>query len=302
MSERFEAFVQKLDQEGLAATTISNYRATWNTFKKWILRSDPSLQDAALATQKDIADFKRYISKHGGRGGDPATQGTTNKYFVQLNAIFRYFSDQGFIPDNPVGPIKKPPAARRTPKWLTRNEQNTFIREIRRNSSLKDYAIIMLMLQAGLRVHEVCNLEKNDLRITARKGIAYIRGKGYKDREVPLNTDVRLALEHHLKSNRSDSPYVFTSQRSNKMSVRAVQHMVEKYRDRVKIKHLSCHSLRHSFGHDLLSASPPVPIDRVATLMGHFKEDGSPNIEMTMIYTTPSLEDLEEAVERISWT
>lgn len=95
---------------------------------------------------------------------------TTNKYFVQLNAIFKYFAEQGFIPDNPVGPIKKPPAARRTPKWLNRNEQNTFVREIRRNSSLKDYAITMLMLQAGLRVHEVCNLEKVICELPHEKG------------------------------------------------------------------------------------------------------------------------------------
>lgn len=170
MPDMFDSFLQKLDNEGLAKRTIENYAATWSTFKKWIFQTEPRLQDAGLATQKDIADFKRYLNDFGGRGGKFTTLTTTNKYFVQLNAIFKYFAEQGFIPDNPVGPIKKPPAARRTPKWLNRNEQNTFVREIRRNSSLKDYAITMLMLQAGLRVHEVCNLEKVICELPHEKG------------------------------------------------------------------------------------------------------------------------------------
>lgn len=109
---------------------------------------------------------------------------------------------------------------------------------------------------------------------------------------VPLNAEVRPALESYLKEEPSDSPYVFTSQRSSKLSVRAVQLMAEKYRDRIKVDNLSCHGLRHTFGHDLVDAGNDL----------HFLEDGTPNIEMTMIYTTPGAEDLEAAVESISWT
>ncbi|MFF3925864.1 tyrosine-type recombinase/integrase [Paenibacillus lactis] len=63
---------------------------------------------------------------------------------------------------------------------------------------------------------------------------------------------------------------------------------------------LSCHGLRHTFGHDLVDAGND--LQNVAMLMRHYKEDGTPNIEMTMIYTTPGTEDLEAAVESISWT
>ncbi|RUT38712.1 hypothetical protein EJP82_26735 [Paenibacillus anaericanus] len=76
--------------------------------------------------------------------------------------------------------------------------------------------------------------------------------------------------------------------------------MVERYRERTRIEHLSPHMLRHTFGHDLTVARND--LQQVATLMGHFKSDGTPNIEMTMIYTTPGVEDLEAAVESISWT
>ncbi|MMZ58254.1 Tyrosine recombinase XerC [compost metagenome] len=302
MTQMFVSFLQHLDEKGLDPRTIDNYKATWSKFGKWMIQSDPELRDPGLATQKDIADYKRYMLDHGGRNGNPAKPSTMQLTFVHLNAIFNFFATRKFIPDNPVGPVQKPPAARRTPKWLTKNEHNKLLREVRKGGSKREYAIIVVLLNVGLRAHELCDLPATELTLNSRSGKVYIRGKGYKDREVPLNSEARSALESYLGDRPLDEPYVFSSQRSKKMSVRGVQHIVEKYRERTKIEHLNCHSLRHTFGHDLATANPPVPLDRVATLMGHFKEDGSPNIEMTMIYTTPGVEDLEAAVESISWT
>ncbi|MDN4602909.1 tyrosine-type recombinase/integrase [Paenibacillus sp. F6_3S_P_1C] len=221
--------------------------------------------------------------------------------FVHLNAIFKYYAKLGLIPDNPVGPIKKPPAARRTPKWLTRNEQNALLREVRESRNKKEYALIVLMLRAGLRVHEACQLLETELKINPRSGSVYVRGKGFKDREVPLNSEVRSALQSYLSGRGEEvGPYVFNSERSRVMSVRGVQHIIEKYRQQIGIEHLTCHALRHTLGHDLIAAGND--LQKVALLMGHFKENGEPNIAMTMIYTTPGVEDLEAAVESISWT
>ncbi|KAA8757836.1 tyrosine-type recombinase/integrase, partial [Paenibacillus sp. UASWS1643] len=205
--------------------------------------------------------------------------------------------------DNPVGAIKKPPAARRLPKWLTRQEQNSLLRELRDNRSpeaKRDTAIVLTMLRLGLRVHELCDLKITDLTMSDRKGIAYIHGKGDKDRELPISAELRHVIQAYLQVRDDKSPYVFVSQRSSKMSVRAVQHMISKYKLRTGIKNMTCHGLRHTFGHDLVVAGND--LQRVAMLMGHYKEDGSPNIAMTMIYTTPGVEDLESAVESISWT
>ncbi|MBE7901122.1 tyrosine-type recombinase/integrase (plasmid) [Paenibacillus polymyxa] len=300
MSQLFEKFIQHLQESGLNDRTIQNYKATWSKFWKWMLETDTDLDDPGLATQKDIADYKRYMLDFGGRGGRPAKPSTMQLTFVHLNAIFNYFASQNLIPDNPVGPVKKPPVARRTPKWLSRNEQNTFLREVRKDGSKRDFAIVVTLLRAGLRVHELCEMMKTELSINPRSGSVYIRGKGYKDREVPLNAEVRSALESYLADRTDDSPYVFVSQRSKRLAVRAVQHLVEKYRRRIRIEHLTCHALRHSFGHDLVVSK--IDLQQVATLMGHFKEDGTPNIQMTMIYTTPGVEDLTAAVESISWT
>ncbi|ASR49531.1 hypothetical protein B4V02_24005 [Paenibacillus kribbensis] len=86
--------------------------------------------------------------------------------------FFDFFAERGYIPDNPVGPIKKPPATRRLPKWLTRNEQNALLRELRDNrlyDAKRDTAIVLTMLRLGLRVHELCDLKLDDL--TKRHGL-----------------------------------------------------------------------------------------------------------------------------------
>ncbi|MGG4106736.1 tyrosine-type recombinase/integrase [Paenibacillus lautus] len=297
----FEEFIRHLENRGVSKKTIVSYQGSWRRFDSWLQSTNPDDHvDAEYATQKDIADFKRYLLVAGGRNGKPASPATNQLTFVHLNAIFRFFADMGYIPDNPVGPIKKPPRARRLPKWLTRNEQNALLREVRNQASKRENAIVLTFLRLGLRVHELCDLQLTDLTLSERKGTAYIRGKGDKDRELPVNAELRAVLQGYLNERDSSSPYLFVSRRSSKCSERGIQHIIEKYRDRTKIKHLSCHALRHTFGHDLLAAGND--LQKVAMLMGHYKEDGTPNIEMTMIYTTPGVEDLEAAVESISWT
>lgn len=65
----FEKFLNQYKQLGKADKTIQNYLTTWTTFEKWIRLSDPDLEDAGFATQKDISDYKRYLLQHGGRNG-----------------------------------------------------------------------------------------------------------------------------------------------------------------------------------------------------------------------------------------
>lgn len=81
--------------------------------------------------------------------------------------------------------------------------------------------------------------------------------------------------------------------------MRAVQHIIEKYRKITGIEHLTAHTLRHTFGHELVARK--VPLDIVSRLMGHTKEDGTPNLQMTTRYTLPDENDLQKAVEEISW-
>lgn len=125
-----------------------------------------------------------------------------------------------------------------------------------------------------------------------------VRFRGDAREHAIILSFLRIALQAYLDTRDDKSPYVFVSRRSSKCTERGIQHMIEKYRRFTGFKHLNCQSLLRTFGHDLLETTNY--LQQVANLMGHFKENGDPNIAMTMIYTTPSFEDLTAAVESIS--
>ena len=75
------------------------------------------------------------------------------------------------------------------PKSLDRNERNQLIREVDRAGNKRDSAIVLLLLNSGLRVSELVNIDINDMSLTDRKGAVKIIGKGNKERTIPLNVE-----------------------------------------------------------------------------------------------------------------
>ncbi len=92
--------------------------------------------------------------------------------------------------------------------------------------------------------------------------------------------------------------FLFHTQRSEQMTTRAVQFICQKF-SRLTGFTVTPHVLRHTFGHEL--AVRKVPLDVIARLMGHIKQDGSPNLDMAVKYTIPGNNDLQRAVDELSW-
>jgi integrase/recombinase XerC/integrase/recombinase XerD len=252
------------------------------------------------ATQLDIANFKRWASQN-------YKPRTVQLNLIQLSVFFKWLVSRGIIPDNPCTNISPVTVQQEAPKWLERNEQNSLIRAVRKHGNQRELTIITLLLHTGIRVQELCDLRIMDVNLFERKGSIVIQsGKGGKYRTVPLNLDARKAIEDYQKSREVEgidsqsngAAYLFTTQRSDKMTTRGVQFMFEKY-ERITGITVTPHVLRHTFGHEL--AVRKVPLDVIARLMGHMKRDGSPNLAMVTRYTIPGNGDLERAVEELSW-
>lgn len=291
----FSDFIQHLEAENKSPLTIRQYKSSFKRFTEWYEGNDPT-----EATQKDIADFKRHMIDE---GKSPNTQRQT---LTHLKAFFKHLSQNNEIIDNPVERIEAVKTSKKAPKWLDKKQQNELDRKIRKFGNIRELAMVKLMLQAGLRVQELVDLRRNDIVISERKGFVTVRdGKHGKFREVPLNKDLRNTLTSYMEAYEGDtaSPLFVSTSNNSKgkpVSTRSVQQMIEKYRKLTDIETLTCHSLRHSFGHDLVQGD--VPLNQVAILLGHVKANGMPNIEMTLVYTQPSDDDLQSAVERLSWT
>ncbi|MBC9785516.1 tyrosine-type recombinase/integrase [Heliobacterium chlorum] len=293
------AFIEELRQHGKSPTTLRSYQDSWARFSRWYEKEHPRPTPTGgsampqMATQLDIANFKRFASSN----FKPNTLSLT---LTHLNVIFRWLSDNGHTPDNPVEQIDRITVPQSSPKWLSRNEQNSLIRAIRQHGTLRELVMVTLMLHTGVRVQELCDIRLKDITLTDRKGMLVIpNGKHSKYREIPLNVDSRRILLRYIESRNTNSEYLFYSQRSEKMSQRGVSFLISKYANLTGIDHLTCHTLRHSFGHEL--AVRKIPLDVIARLMGHMKKDGSPNLQMTSRYTMPGEEDLVRAVEELSW-
>lgn len=286
-------FLEDLRSEGRSPKTVDTYRGVLMKFVQWFEETIGEAFTPKNVTDLDTADYKRHLLSH-------AKPATINKTRITLKRYFDWLVNQGIISESPMKGSRPVKQGRRTPRWLDRKEQLALLRAVKKEGKSRDIAIIQLLLHAGLRVEELCNLRLEDVELSERKGKVVIRqGKGEKWREVPLNRDAREALKRWLEERRSDGPWLFTSIRSEKMSPRAVQLVIKKYGERAGLEECSPHTLRHTFCHEL--AAKGVPLDVIATLAGHIKNDGTPNIKTTLIYTTPGDQDLRRAVDQLSW-
>ncbi|WP_170291992.1 tyrosine-type recombinase/integrase [Heliobacterium mobile] len=304
-------FLADLERRGKSPLIVKQYGATWGRFKRWFDAEHTAITAASndgppphphrgvsglgLVLQSDISRFKRWA----GNTYKPRTIALT---LLQLRVIFDFYVKRGDIPDNPAADVENVPTPTQNPKWLTRNEQNLLIRTVRQRGNLRDLALITVFLHTGLRVNEIVTLRISETHLSERKGQITVRnGKGGKYREIPLNNDVRKVMALYLAEYpRQTNDYLFFTNRSPQMTTRAAQVIVEKYKELTGIAHLNCHSLRHTFGHQL--ATHKVPLDVIARLMGHQKANGDPCISTTIIYTRPGSDDLERAVSELEWT
>lgn len=183
--------------------------------------------------------------------------------------------------------------ARKLPKFIRQNQFISMLNQINRKcpTGCRNYAILMMMYGAGLRVSEVCNL--NELDVNFETGIIYIQqGKGEKDRYVPMAEDVMEATQSWLKF-RPESNYFFCTLKGGKLDTRYVRELCYRLSEKAgvfiqdgnKKKKVSPHKLRHSFATEVLK-SGDFNIRELQELMGHS------DISTTQIYTHVVLDDV----------
>jgi site-specific recombinase XerD len=160
---------------------------------------------------------------------------------------------------------------------------------------LRDAAIVKLILFAGLRVGEIIQLHLSDIIIDERKGIVVVRdGKGTKRREILLNAKARKALLDYLQMRPDvESNDLFLGQRNEGVQSKTIQRAVQRFAKKAGLKIVTPHILRHSFAKALIDTG--ISLEKVATLLGYS------NLNTTRIYTTPSEEELSDALEKLDY-
>jgi len=293
LDEYLDAFAGHLRATDRGAS-VGTYLGAVRAFGAWATDHYGVFHPPALSPL-DMVEYRDHLQcSRSGRGGRPMAPATVNKHLIGVRVFFNWLVGTGQVRDNPVGDIRLvATTGPQRPRWLTRNEQAALVRAVTAGGNLRDMAIIGVMLHAGLRVAEVCGLDRADLDVSERKGVVRVRkGKGNKYREVPLNSTIRKILSDWLAANPEGA--LFPNRRGGAISVSGVEKMFAEYVARARPPlEATPHSLRHSFCRNLLDRG--VPLDQVAALAGH------ESLDTTKRYTAPSMADLQAAVDRIAW-
>jgi len=295
MSCDFEPFLAHLVSLGRSDRTVAGYLIDIKTFASWFEQTNGYPLAPEKLTSTDIREYRQFLLNV-----QKAKASTINRQLAVLRAYGLWAKSSGCVQYNPVEGIKSIAQQKHAPKWLDRREQAALQREVERRiqaaktepakrQAIRDHCILILLLNTGLRVSELIDLEMADITLMDRKGELRVRaGKGEKQRVLPLNNTVRKSLLAWFDVRPdTDQQKVFISQRGA-IKARAIQTILEDLGKSTRISKITPHMARHTFAKNLVNSG--VSLEKVAMLLGHS------SLDTTMVYTTPGFNDLDHAV------
>jgi site-specific recombinase XerD len=278
-------FLHHLVEHERSPLTIAGYRRDLLHFTAWYQGRFQERPVPALLLPEELREYKAHLRDH--QQLEPAS---VNRRLAALRSFLAWAQDQGITPE-----IRTPKSVAQVlppPRWLDEKQQRALARAVGRYGNLRDIALVFTLMDTGIRVDEAVALTRHDLTIGERSGSLRVRrGKGRKQRTIPLGLRVRDALRQYLRTRADDHDAAFVGQRGP-LKARALQLRLDTLNRYAQLGELTPHVLRHTFGHNL--AAKGVAIQVIADLMGH------ESLETTRRYVQPGREDLAAAVERLA--
>ena len=258
--------------------------------------SDLTLNDIKDISAQNIIDYLMFA------GFERANSTTTRmRKLSSLKSFFHYaHGKRHYIDSNPTSDVDAPKKSKTLPKYLTVDEAVSLLEAVKSDTEsktvIRDYAIITLFLNTGMRLSELVglNVESFDSQLTTVK----VLGKGSKERIIYLNDAAKGAVRDYIRIRlnpryiRTEENAFFLSGRQTRISAKTVQWVVYKYLDMAGLgaKGLSVHKLRHTAA-TLMYQTGKVDIRVLKDILGHEQ------LNTTQIYTHVVDRNLEEAMD-----
>ncbi len=297
-SEALADFLEHLEIEGgRSLKTVNNYQLYLERFVE--LTGDIKVEDITLETVRRYRLKLNRLTNE--RTGENLSIITQSYHLIALRSFLTYLSRRD-IKSLSADKIILPKTARKQVTFLHYDEVVRLIDQIPTDSEagLRDRAIIELLFSSGLRVSELVSLNRDHVNLKRREFM--VRGKGQKDRPVFISSGAAEHVKNYLES-RTDSLvplFISYSKRSSqpstsgdyrRLTARSIQRMVSKYARLAGItKHVSPHTMRHSFATDLLMNG--ADLRSVQSMLGHS------NISTTQVYTHVTDQHLKDVHEK----
>jgi len=281
-------FREALMSAGKSENTVNTYAANAQLFIEWLEQVMGETFNGKIL-EMDASEYCRYLS-------DVKKQ-SLNTIKAKLTAVQKfseYLSGNGIMPSIKVK--QKKGTTEPEVKILEKNEVYKLLRYVRNTDNKLNIAIVVLLLNTGIRESELCNLELSDIEITDRKGQITIRsGKGNKYREIPLNVDARNAITDYIENARptdATTDKIFIGQRGA-LTRNGIYKIVSKMGLKSIGKNVYPHMLRHQC-FTAMAKNPDVDLKTISSLAGHS------STELTMkFYINSSKQEKIDAVENL---
>lgn len=304
ISDLISDFLESLEiEKGRSTKTTENYGLYLARFLDLITQDFPegaTIKPADL-TPEILRKFRLRLNRFDNNQNHERLSALTQSYhLIALRGFLKYLAKRGIKSLDP-SLVDLPRAAKKQVTFLHFDEVSHLLSEIPTDTEtgLRDRAIIELLFSGGLRVSELCNLNRDSINLARREFM--VRGKGKKDRPIFIDQTTAEHIEEYLNARTDTLPALFLNNSSNqnipdtsgdfrRLSPRSIERIIGKYTRLAGItKHVTPHTLRHSFATDLLMNG--ADIRSVQSLLGHA------NIATTQIYThitDPHLKEVHE--------
>ena len=264
----------------LSRNTLEAYRSDLQQFGAFL---DAHHRDPLAVTPIDLAQYVTELATGAG-GRAPLAPATLQRKVACLRSFYRHLRREQLIEHDPTVELRPPRPRGRLPKVLTRDEVANLLAQPRGSSpaALRDRALLETMYACGLRASEAIDLELTALRLDL--GILRARGKGSKERIVPIGSKAIETLDAYLSRGRPklvglhDEPRVFVNQRGSGLSRQGLYKIVQRHAATAGLAdRMSPHTLRHTFATHLLAGG--CDLRSLQEMLGHA------DIGTTQIYT-----------------
>lgn len=284
---RFLTYVRV--EKGLSANTVEGYGRDLQDLKDFLLKQ--KVEDIQSVQKSHVLQHLVEIAKNG------LHVKSQSRHLSSMRQLFRFLQRDHVVVVNPVSDIDMPKIPRSLPHFLDLGEVDALLaapnqEDIREN---RDFAMLSVLYATGLRVSELVNLTLDDVDLV--RGFVLTKGKGNKERVVPMGEQAMQAVRTYLEGPRDvllkglESRTLFVARRGNPMTRQAFWLILKNYAQRAGIqKDISPHQLRHSFATHLLERG--ADLRAVQAMLGHA------DLSTTEIYTHVNRARLKEFYDK----
>jgi len=277
-------YLEDLARAGSSAHTVDAYAADLREFLASLAPGGGALPEPAAI---DLLMLRQWLAGLYHRGQQTVT---IRRKLAAVRGLFRFMLREGMVTKNVARLIRTPKAPQKLPQVLTPDQVNGLIegvasQKIERPHPARDRAIFELLYGCGVRVSELAGLSLGD--IDRAEGWIRVRGKGRKERQVPLPGKASAALERYLAERPAvrDQAAVFLNHRHGRLTDRGIRGIVKLYATYVNgDPSIHPHSFRHAYATHLLADG--ADLRAIQELLGHAR------LSTTQKYTQVSLTDL----------